>query len=122
MITNIAKEKLSAREILKTYKQQYGVEKNFSLLKEPLMANDTVLKEPSRIDALAFILLVSLMIWNLMQWELRKGEQMRTGHLKDLNKRPTKRPTSYLKCARILDHGHSKIRHYDCETQKPIYR
>ena len=83
MITNIAKDKLSAREVLKTYKQQYGVEKNFSFLKEPLIANDTFLKKPSRIDALTFILLVSLMIWNLMQRDLRKSEQVRAG-LKEL--------------------------------------
>ncbi|MFT6862187.1 MAG: transposase [Akkermansiaceae bacterium] len=62
MITNTAQEKLSAREVLKTYEQQYGVEKNFSFLKEPLIGNDTFLKKPSRIDALTFILLVSLMI------------------------------------------------------------
>jgi transposase len=74
-MSNTAKEKLSAREVLKTYKQQYGVEKNFSFLKEPLIANDTFLKKPSRIDALTFILLVSLMIWNLMQRELRKSGQ-----------------------------------------------
>jgi len=57
MITKTAKEKLAAREVLKTYKQQYGVEKNFSFLKEPLIANDTFLKKPSRIDALRLILL-----------------------------------------------------------------
>jgi len=96
MITNTAKDKMPARKVLKTYKQQYGVEKNFSFLKEPLIANDTFLKNPSRIDALTFILLVSLMIWNLMQRELRKSEQVRTGQLQDLNRRPTKRPTSYL--------------------------
>ncbi len=96
MITNTAKDKMSASEVLKTYKEQYGVEKNFSFLKEPLIANDTFLKKPSRIDALTFILLVSLMIWNLMQRELRKSEQVRAGQLNDLNKQPTKRPTSYL--------------------------
>lgn len=113
MITNIAKEDLSAREVLKTYKQQYGVEKNFSFLKEPLIANDTFLKNPSRIDALTFILLVSLMIWNLMQRELRRSEQVSLGQLKDLNKKPTKRPTSYLLMSQlsgviILKHGNTR--------------
>lgn len=113
MITNTAKDKISAREVLKTYKEQYGVEKNFSFLKEPLIANDTFLKKPSRIDSLTFILLVSLMIWNLMQRELRKSEQMRTGELNDLNKRPTKRPTSYLLMCHlsgviILKHGNAR--------------
>ena len=41
-------------------------------------------------------MLVSLMIWNLMQRALRKSEQVRAGQLNDLNKRPTQRPTSYL--------------------------
>ena len=62
MITNTPKDKMPAREVLNTYKQQYGVEKNFSFLKEPLIANGTFLKNPSRIDALTLILLVSLMI------------------------------------------------------------
>jgi len=101
MITNTAKDKMSASEVLKTYKEQYGVEKNFSFLKEPLIANNTFLKTPSRIDALTFILLVSLMIWNLMQRELRKSDQVSAGKLKDLNKRPTKRPTSYLMMSQL---------------------
>ena len=122
MITNTAKEKLSAREVLKTYKQQYGVEKNFSFLKEPLIANDTFLKKPSRIDALTFILLVSLMIWNLMQRDLRKSEQVRAGQLHDLNKRPTKRPTSYLLMCQlsgviILKNGNA--RHLPHKSIKP---
>jgi len=113
MITNTAKDKMPAREVLKTYKEQYGVEKNFSFLKEPLIANDTFLKKPSRIDALTFILLVSLMIWNLMQRELRNSEQVRAGQLNDLNKRPTKRPTSYLLMCQlssviILKHGNAR--------------
>lgn len=114
MITNTTKDKMPAGEVLKTYKAQYGVEKNFSFLKEPLIANDTFLKKPSRIDALVFILLVSLMIWNLMQRELRKSEQVRAGQLQDLNKRPTQRPTSYLMMSQlsgtvILRHGKQRF-------------
>ena len=114
MITNTAKNKMSAREVLKTYKAQYGVEKNFSFLKEPLIANDTFLKKTSRIDGLVFILLVSLMIWNLIQRELRNSEQVRAGQLHDLNKRPTQRPTSYLLMSHlsgaiILKHGNQRL-------------
>lgn len=122
MITNAAKDQMPAREVLRIYKQQYGVEKNFSFLKEPLIANDTFLKKPSRIDALTFILLVSLMIWNLMQRELRNSEQMRTGQLNDLNKKPTMRPTSYLMMCQlsaviILKHGN--VRHLARNGIKP---
>ena len=63
MITNTAQDKMPAREVLRTYKQQYGVEKNFSFLKEPLIANDTFLKKPSRIDAWTFILLARLSLF-----------------------------------------------------------
>ncbi len=110
MITNLAETEKNSSEILKTYKSQYGVEQNFSFLKEPLIANDTFLKNPSRIDALTFILLLSLMIWNLIQRELRNSPETADGKLKDLNKRITKRPTSYLFMSQlsgaiILRHG-----------------
>lgn len=114
MISNIPKDEMPAREVLKTYKEQYGVEQNFSFLKEPLIANDTFLKKPSRIDALTFILLVSLMIWNLIQRELRNSAEVRNGELKDLNKRPTSRPTGYLMMSQlsgiiILKYGNQRL-------------
>jgi transposase len=114
MICNIPPERMAAREVLKTYKEQYGVEQNFSFLKEPLIANDTFLKKPSRIDALTFILLVSLMIWNLIQRELRNSAEVRNGELNDLNKRPTSRPTGYLMMSQlsgiiILRHGNQRL-------------
>lgn len=114
MITNAPQSKMTGKEILKAYKQQYGVEKNFSFLKEPLIANDTFLKKPSRIDALTFILLLSLMIWNLIQRALRMSDEVEQGLLNDLNKRPTKRPTGYLFMRQlsgiiILMHGNQRM-------------
>lgn len=114
MISNIPKEKLTAREVLKTYKSQYGVQQNFSFLKEPLIANDTFLKKPPRIDALTFILLVSLMIWKLIQRELRNSVEVRNGELNDLNKRPTARPKGYLLMSQlsgiiILKYGNQRM-------------
>ncbi len=114
MISNVPESKMTGKEVLKAYKQQYGVEKNFSFLKEPLIANDTFLKKPSRIDALTFILLLSLMIWNLVQRALRKSNEVEQGLLNDLNKRPTKRPTGYLFMCQlsgiiILKHGNQRM-------------
>jgi transposase len=96
MLTNLTESEKSSKETLKIYKEQYGIEQNFSFLKEPLIVNDTFLKTPGRIDALVMILLLSLLIWNLIQHLLRKSDQSKNGQLKDLNKRPTKRPTTYL--------------------------
>jgi transposase len=50
-----------------TYKEQYGIENNFRFLKDPIIVNDTFLKKAERIEALGFILLISLMLWNLIQ-------------------------------------------------------
>ena len=96
LITNLPQKENSASNILKTYKGQTGVEQNFSFLKDPLIVNDTFLKTPSRIEALTMILLLSLMIWNLLQRALRNSKECAENQLKDLNKRTTKRPTSYL--------------------------
>ena len=101
LITNLPQEENPAIEILKTYKGQTGVEQNFSFLKEPLIVNDTFLKNPSRIEALTMILLLSLMVWNLLQRALRNSAECAENQLKDLNKRVTKRPTSYLMMSQL---------------------
>ena len=67
MITNVNKDKYPAAEILKTYKEQHGIEKNFGFLKDPLIVNDLFLKKPERIEALGFILVISLLIWRLVE-------------------------------------------------------
>jgi len=113
MLTNLTESEKSSKEVLKIYKEQYGIEQNFSFLKEPLIVNDTFLKTPGRIDALVMILLLSLLIWNLIQHQLRKSEECRNGELNDLNKRPTKRPTCYLffshiKSTLILKRGNER--------------
>ena len=76
--------------------------------------DNTFLKKPSRIDALAFILLLSLMIWNLIQRTLRSSAEVKRGLLEDLNRRPTKRPTGYLFMRQlsgiiVLMHGNRRM-------------
>ena len=58
--------------LLRVYKEQYGIEKNFSFLKDPLIVNDIFLKKPERIEALGLVLLISLMVWNLLEFTLRQ--------------------------------------------------
>ena len=48
--------------ILRTYKEQYGIEKNFGFLKDDQIVNALFLKRPERIEALGLILL----IWRLL--------------------------------------------------------
>ena len=92
-----------ARQCLQAYKEQHGVENNFSFLKEPLIVNDVFLKKPGRIDALGLVLLLSLLVWSLMQRCMRKSiEQQPDLRLRDLDDKPTKRPTSFIMVHKFL--------------------
>ena len=51
--------------------EQHGIERNFGFLKDPLIVNDLFLKKPERIEVLGLILLISLLIWNLMEHVVR---------------------------------------------------
>ena len=86
----------SGRDCLVNYKGQYGVERNFSFLKEPLIVNDIFLKKPERINALGMIMILSLLVWSLMERTMRKTQAEKDLKLRDLDRKPTKRPTSFI--------------------------
>ncbi len=95
----------SSAQCLRAYKEQYGIENNFSFLKEPLIVNDVFLKKPGRIDALGMVMLLSLLVWSLMQRSLRQSVTEQPDlQLTDLDNKPTRRPTSF-----ILMHKFSKV-------------
>lgn len=89
-------EAQTAEELLRTYKAQDGIERNFSFLKDPLIVNDLFLKNPERIEALGMILLLCLLIWNLMQRQMRQHLEKTNSILEGLDRRKTNRPTSYM--------------------------
>jgi transposase len=92
-----SKEKrYSAKDCLTNDKGQYGVERNFSFLKEPLIVNDIFLKKPERINALGMVMILSLLVWSLMERTMRKTQAEKDLKLKDLDRKPTKRPTSFI--------------------------
>ena len=51
LLANVPAEEKSGIAILRTYKEQDGIERNFGFLKDPLVANDVFLKKPRRIEA-----------------------------------------------------------------------
>ena len=80
------------------------MESSFAFLKEPLIVNDVLLKKPGRIAALGLVLLLSLLVWSLMQRSLRKSVEEEPGRvLTDLANRPTKRPTSFILVHKFLN-------------------
>ncbi len=66
--------RLSADDVLTEYKAQQGTERGFRFLKDPLFFTDSVfLKSPERIMALAMIMALCLLVYNLGQRKLRQA-------------------------------------------------
>lgn len=85
-----------AERILRTYKEQHGIEKNFGFLKDDQIVNALFLKRPERIEALGLILLISLLIWRLIERVMRQQLAARQESLPGWDNKPTTRPTAYM--------------------------
>jgi transposase len=86
----------SAREILTVYKEQHGTEQNDGFLTDPVIVNSLFLKKPERIEALGLVLLLALLLWRLMERQMRAHVE-RTGRpLTGWDKKPTERPTAFM--------------------------
>lgn len=101
MITNIKKDRYSPADILRIYKEQHGIEKNFGFLKDPLIVNDLFLKKIERIEALGFILVISLLIWRLCERCLRSYIKEKNITITGWDKKQTKRPTTFMMTTRF---------------------
>jgi len=86
----------SAEKILRTYKEQYGIENNFSFLKDDQIVNAIFLKRPERIEALGLILLIALLVWRLIEHTMRTELESADTDLPGWDNKPTRRPTSYM--------------------------
>ncbi len=83
-------------EVLAAYKEQHGIERNFGFLKDPLIVNDLFLKRPDRIEALGFILLVSLLTWSLMEHAMREYLARTDSDIIGWDKKLTRKPTTFM--------------------------
>ena len=68
-------ESLSAEEVLREYKQQSTVELRFKFLKDPTFVDALFLKTPERIEALGYLLMISLFIYMTLERRLRLAVQ-----------------------------------------------
>jgi transposase len=89
-------EGYSAEKILRTYKDQHAIEKNFGFLKDDQIVNAIFLKRPERIESLGLILLISLLIWRLIEHTMRTELKAANATLPGWDDKPTQRPTSYM--------------------------
>jgi transposase len=86
----------SAREILAVYKEQHGTEQNYGFLKDPVIVNSLFLKKPERIEALGLVLLLALLLWRLMERQMRAHVESTGRPLPGWDKKATERPTSFM--------------------------
>ncbi len=82
--------------ILLTYKEQHGIEKNFGFLKDDQIVNALFLKRTERIEALGLILLISLLIWRLLEQAMRTHLERHNATIPGWDNKPTNRPTAYM--------------------------
>lgn len=63
LMTNVAdKERFPDREILRQYKDQQLAEQQFSFIKDPKVVGPVYLKKPERVNALAYVFLLALLV------------------------------------------------------------
>jgi transposase len=85
---------LDPDEALKEYKGLQGVERGFRFIKDPLFfASSVFLKSPKRIVSLVMIMALSLLVYSLAQYKLRKALVDLKETLPDQKKKPTVKPT-----------------------------
>ena len=61
------------QKILVEYKGQISVEVTFKFLKSPMIVDQLFLKNNFRIEALGYLMLIALMVWTLMEREVRQN-------------------------------------------------
>jgi transposase len=98
--------------LIQTYKAQSVVERGFAFLKDPLfLASSVFVKKPQRIMALAFLMVLCLLVYRLA--ELRVRERLAALHetVPDQLRRPTTRPTMrwLFQCFEGIDLHHMTL-------------
>ncbi len=93
LATNVF-DNLTPSEILTRYKGQQSCESGFRFLKDPLFFADAVfLKTPSRIEAMAMLMGLSLLVYTLGQRQLRANLKQNEIKVKNNTGKLTDRPT-----------------------------
>jgi len=92
LMTNL-NEEYTAGHILKEYKAQNTVETSFKFLKDPLFVGPIYLKKPGRVEALAYVLLIALLIFGILERRVREAMKHETEPLIIPGKVKTFRPT-----------------------------
>jgi transposase len=83
-----------AQKCLQEYKRQQTVERGFRFLKDPLFfASSVFVKKPQRVEALALIMALTLMVYTLAERKLRKALDEQNQTVRNQRKQHTPKPT-----------------------------
>jgi len=81
LVTSILdNHKMTDAQVLSEYKEQTSVETSFKVLKDPCFIDELFYKKPHRVESLAYIMIIALMLLTLLERTVRqslKGETQR---------------------------------------------
>ena len=85
---------MDCNEALREYKDQQSIERGFRFLKDPLFFTSSVfLKKPSRIVSLGMTMVLSMLVYSVAQFKLRKALKENDETIPDQKGKATSRPT-----------------------------
>lgn len=73
LVTNIPTDKATADELFKDYKRQNDAERRFADWKSPLQVNQIFLKSNKRVVGMVFVMAIALLVFCLIERQVRKG-------------------------------------------------
>ena len=73
LITNIIDASKTGADILTEYKNQSSIELQFKTIKDPKFVGAMYLKRPERVEALAYVVLMAVLIKNLLERRVRRA-------------------------------------------------
>lgn len=85
---------LDAETILAYYKNQGAVERGFRFLKDrSFRISEVYLKKPERIEALSMVMVLTLLIYSLLEWKIRNKLKEQNEFVLNQVKKPVQNPT-----------------------------
>ena len=85
----------SDENILTNYKSQQDVERGFRFIKDPWFMIDSIfLKKPERISALAMVMTLCLMVYNILEYRIRSSLETQKATLPNQKGVETSKPTA----------------------------
>ncbi len=73
VLVHTGKDRVEAREILEKYKNQAVVETRFPFLKDAQLADVFFIKDPDRLEALGYVIMIALLVWCLWERRVRRN-------------------------------------------------